>query len=426
VGRSRKDRDKTPGGRRRRVLLWISVGLGVLLVAAIGTAWLGYNKLNGNIHTDTTTDRLLGPGSSRPTQVNGENILLIGSDSRAGANAAYGSAVGARSDTTILLHISRDRRSAVGVSIPRDAMVDVPACTLPDGRVTDPYLGMFNSAFENGGTACTIRTVERMTDIRIDHFVVVDFTGFKKMIDAIGGVDVCLSQPVVDKDSQLDLPAGRQTLDGEQALGYVRVRYALGDGSDTERMSRQQDFLSSLVQKMESSGVLLNPTRLYPLLDAATSALTVDPGLNTLNKLYDLASSLSHMPSGATEFLTAPREPYAYDHNRDQLKQPEANELFQQLRNDEPVTVAPPQPSPSPSVSASTSAAPAAVPTNGASTGASAAAATSGLPDASPAPGAVKAASAGLTRLLGVGSTAPSPAPTFVGRSGAQDICSTP
>ncbi|WP_232248463.1 LCP family protein [Streptacidiphilus rugosus] len=420
MGRSRRDRDKTPGGHRRRVLLWISVGLGLLLVVAAGTAWLGYNKLNGNIHTDTTTDRLLGPSSSRPTQVNGENILLIGSDSRAGANAAYGTAVGARSDTTILLHISRDRRRAVGVSIPRDAMVDVPACTLPDGRVTAPYLGMFNSAFEQGGTACTIRTVEQMTDIRIDHFVVVDFTGFKKMIDAIGGVDVCLSKPVVDKDSQLDLPAGRQNLDGEQALGYVRVRYALGDGSDTERMGRQQDFLSSLVQKVESSGVLLNPTRLYPLLDAATSALTVDPGLNTLNKLYDLASSLSHMPSGATEFLTAPREPYAYDHNRDQLQQPEANQLFQQLRNDEPVTVAPPQPSPSPSATtpASGSASP--------SAGASAAAALSGAPGASPSPGPVKAASADLTRLLSVGVAAASPAPTFTGRNGAQDICSTP
>ncbi|MEZ0065252.1 LCP family protein required for cell wall assembly [Streptacidiphilus sp. MAP12-20] len=397
MGGSRNDRDKAPGRRRRRVLLWISLGLGVLLVAAIGTAWFGYTKLNGNIHTDTTTERLLGPNSSRPTQANSaENILLIGSDSRVGANAAYGSAVGARSDTTILLHLSRDRRRAVGVSIPRDAMVDVPACTLPDGRVTDPYLGMFNSAFEQGGTACTIRTVEQMTDIRIDHFVVVDFTGFKKMVDAIGGVDVCLSQPVVDKDSQLNLPAGRQTLDGEQALGYVRVRYALGDGSDTQRMGRQQDFLSSLVQKVESSGVLFNPTRLYPLLDAATSSLTVDPGLNTLNKLYDLASSLSQTSAGQVEFLTAPREPYAYDNNRDQLKQPQANELFRQLRDDEQIAVTPPVPS------GSASANPAAAGTT------------------------VGAASAQLARLLSAGTTVPSPAPTFTGRTGSQDICATP
>jgi LCP family protein required for cell wall assembly len=342
------------GGKRRRILLWISAGLGLLLLAAAGTVWIGYNKLNANIHTDTTTDRLLGPNSSRPMQANSaQNILLIGSDTRAGANAEYGSSTGARSDTTILLHISQDRRRAVGVSIPRDAMVNVPACTLPDGRVTAPYFGMFNSAYEQGGTACTIRTVEQLTNIRIDHFVVVDFTGFKKMVDAIGGVEVCLPQPVVDKDAQLNLPAGQQTLNGEEALGYVRVRYALGDGSDTERMGRQQGFLSSMVHKMESSGVLLNPTKLYPLLDAATSALTVDPGLNTLDKLYNLASSLSSMPAGQTAFLTAPREPYTNDVNRDQLKQPDANELFQELRNDVPIIVAPPQPSASPTTSAS-------------------------------------------------------------------------
>lgn len=372
---------------RKRILRRLAAGLGLLLVVAVGAALIGYAALNSNIRTDSTTGRLLGPDSSRPTQANGaQNILVIGSDSRAGANSAYGSSAGARSDTTILLHVARDRGSAVAVSLPRDAMVDVPACTLPDGRVTDPYFGMFNSAFEKGGTACTIRTVEALTDIRIDHFVVVDFAGFKKMVDAIGGVPVCLSAPVTDKDANLDLPAGRQTLDGEQALGYVRVRYALGDGSDTARMGRQQDFLSSMVQQVESSGVLLNPTRLYPLLDAATSALTVDPGLNSLDKLYDLASSLSDMPSDRTTFLTAPREPYAYDHNRDQFKQPDANQLFEQLRNDQPVSVTP---------GSSASAGPASADTTSAGSAPS---------------GAAPAAAA-------------SPAPTFTGRTGSQDIC---
>ncbi|WP_370072123.1 LCP family protein [Streptacidiphilus sp. MAP5-3] len=375
---------------RKRVLRWLAAGLGLLLVVAVGAAWIGYTALNSNIRTDSTTGRLLGPDSSRPTQANAaQNILVIGSDSRAGANSSYGSSAGARSDTTILLHIARDRRSAVAVSLPRDAMVDVPACTLPDGRVTDPYFGMFNSAFEQGGTACTIRTVEALTDIRIDHFVVVDFTGFKKMVDAIGGVPVCLNAPVTDKDANLDLPAGRQTLDGEQALGYVRVRYTLGDGSDTARMGRQQDFLSSMVQQVESSGVLLNPTRLYPLLDAATSALTVDPGLNSLDKLYDLASSLSDMPSDRTTFLTAPREPYAYDHNRDQFKQPDAGRLFEQLRNDQAVSVSVTPAGTAPSNTAPSNTAP----SNSASVTAAATA------------------------------TVASPAPTFSGRTGSQDIC---
>ncbi|RAG87499.1 LytR family transcriptional regulator [Streptacidiphilus pinicola] len=380
-------------GRRRRLAFWLSLGLGTMLLLAVGTVWLGYTKLNGNIHADTLTDRLLGPGSSRPTQVNSaQNILIIGSDSRAGANAVYGAAVGARSDTTILLHIAGDRRRAVAVSLPRDAVVDVPACTLPNGTVDPAYTGIFDSAFEKGGTACTIRTVERLTDIRIDHFVVADFTGFKKMVDAVGGVEVCLAQPVVDKDAELDLPAGRQTLDGEQALGFVRARYALGDGSDTQRMGRQQDFLSSLVRKVDSSGVLLNPTRLYPLLDAATSALTVDPGLDSLSKLYDLTSSLSNLPAGRVTFLTAPREPYAHDRNRDQLKQPEADELFRQLRDDVPVTVA-------------------------------------AAPTAPPSPGPVNAnAAAALGPALGstAGSTVASPAPRYSGRTAAQEVCAAP
>jgi LCP family protein required for cell wall assembly len=389
-----------PDGRirksRKRILLWVSAGLGLLLVVAAGAAGIAYTALNSNIRTDSTTGRLLGPDSSRPTQANAaQNILVIGSDSRAGENAGYGSSAGARSDTTILLHIARDRRSAVAVSLPRDAMVDVPACTLPDGRVTDPYFGMFNSAFEQGGTACTIRTVEALTDIRIDHFVVVDFTGFKMMVDAIGGVPVCLSAPVTDKDANLDLPAGRQTLDGEQALGYVRVRYALGDGSDTARMGRQQDFLSAMAQQVESSGVLLNPTRLYPLLDAATSALTVDPGLNSLDKLYDLASSLSDMPSDRTTFLTAPREPYAYDHNRDQFKQPDAGQLFEQLRDDQPVSVTPPSSTPS-SSTAPSSAAPSS---------------------------AAQSTTAPTTTAAAAAAAAASPVPTFTGRTGSQDIC---
>jgi LCP family protein required for cell wall assembly len=416
-------------GRRRRLVFWLSLSLGAMLLLAVGTVWIGYTKLNGNLHADTLTDRLLGPGSSRPSNANGaENILIIGSDSRAGANAAYGSGVGARSDTTILLHLARDRKRAVAVSLPRDAVVQVPACTLPSGSVNAAYTGMFNSAFEKGGTACTIRTVERLTDIRIDHFVVVDFTGFKKMVDAVGGVEVCLARPAVDKDARLDLPAGRQTLNGEQALGYVRARYAFGDGSDTERMGRQQAFLSSLVRKVDSSGVLLNPTRLYPLLDAATSSLTVDPGLDSLSKLYDVTSSLSNLPAGQMTFLTAPREPYVYDSNRDQLKQPDAAELFRQLRDDERVRV-------SPTPAAPPAAPPAAARATPRGTAGSPATASPPTVNATAVNAAVNAGTAALGRLLppaslaapvAAGAAPASPAPTFPGRTAAQDACATP
>jgi LCP family protein required for cell wall assembly len=290
-------------------------------------------------------------------------------------------------------------------------VVEVPACTLPNGAVRAPYTGMFNSAFEQGGTACTIRTVERLTDIRIDHFVVVDFAGFKRMVDAVGGVPVCLSKPVVDRDARLDLPAGRQTLDGEQALGYVRARYAIGDGSDTQRMGRQQDFLSSLVARVDSSGVLLNPTRLYPLLNAATAALTVDPGLDSLSKLYDLISSLSHLPPGQVTFLTAPREPYLRD--RDLLKQPDARELFRRLREDEPVTVvrAPASSSPTSPVA----------PTSPASTGSPGTVNVGAAPPRHPAVAAPLPVPADRAGTVG-----PRPAPTYTGRTGRQDVCATP
>ncbi len=237
----------------------------------------------------------------------------------------------------ILLHLAGGRRSATAVSIPRDLMVPVPGCTGRDGRQTPAGLAQFNSSFERGGAACTIRTVERLTGIRVDHHLTIDFTGFKRMVNAVHGVQVCVPQPMRDPDAHLDLRAGRQTLDGDEALGYVRSRHAFGNGSDTERIARQQAFLASLVKKIKSDGVLFNPTRLYPVLDSATRSVVADPGLDSLTKLYDLVAGFKHTPGGQIRFLTVPREPYAADPNRDQLVQPAANELFAALRADRPV-----------------------------------------------------------------------------------------
>ncbi|MCD0481785.1 LCP family protein [Streptacidiphilus sp. ASG 303] len=335
--------------RRRRRLVAAGAAALILLAATGGAgAWWAYHRLDGNIRTDAATNRILqDEESARPARgadpktYGAENILLIGSDDRSGANAAYGASGGQRSDTTILLHLSADRRRAVGVSIPRDAMVHVPACERPDGSRTRPAFVQFNWAFERGGAACTIRTVEDLTGIRVDHHMIVDFTGFKRMVDAVGGVDVCLDRDVHDKDAKLDLTAGPHRLDGEQALGFVRVRETLGDGSDTARMGRQQEFLGSLVKKVQTDGVLLNPTRLWPLLDAATSSITADPGLGSLHALYGLAQSLRSVRPENVAFLTAPREPYAADRNRDQLVQPAADRLFEALKEDRPVQVAP-------------------------------------------------------------------------------------
>nr|WP_240449534.1 LCP family protein [Streptomyces harenosi] len=330
------------GRRRRRV-----AGLAVcaVLLAAAGAGWAVYAKLEGNITPDeAAAAELARYEKERPAPLvrGARNILLIGSDTRAGeGNARYGRDSGtARSDTTILLHLAADRRSATAISVPRDLMVHVPGCRRADGSRAAAVFAMFNHAYQTGGSACTIRTVEKLTGIRVDHHVVVDFHGFKEMVDAVDGVRVCLREPIDDKAAGLRLPAGRVTLDGEQALGYVRARKTLGDGSDTGRMERQQRFLGALVDKVQSNGVLLNPVKLYPLLDAATSSLTTDPGLASLRGLYRLARALRGIPAERVRFLTVPRESYARDANRDQLVEVEAEKLFERLRRDEPVAVA--------------------------------------------------------------------------------------
>ncbi|MFE0330906.1 LCP family protein [Streptomyces sp. NPDC003753] len=375
--------------RRWRWVRWCAVGLAALLLSAAGAGWVAYEKLDSNITADeAAAAELARHEKERPASLvrGARNILLIGSDSRAGAgNGRYGRDSGTeRSDTTILLHLAADRRSATAVSLPRDLMVNVPSCGRPDGTRSEAQFTMFNHAFATGGSACTIRTVEKLTDIRIDHHMVVDFNGFKKMIDALGGVQVCLRQPIDDTAARLRLPAGKVTLDGEQALGYVRARKSLGDGSDTERMERQQRFLGALVTKVRSNGVLLNPVKLYPVLDAATSALTTDPGLASLRGLYALVRGLGNLSAEHVRFLTAPRTPYPGDINRDQLVQPAADRLFGRLRADQPVEVTKEVPGNS-------------------------VAKTSNTPPGS-GPGSQE-------------KTPPGPTPTFTGNTAAQDAC---
>ncbi|WP_371603677.1 LCP family protein [Streptomyces sp. NBC_01220] len=332
--------------RKRHWVRWTALGASFVVLIAAGAGWWLYKKLDGNIRTDTSAAaELKAYEKERPSSVvhNAQNILLIGSDSRAGDNRKYGRDDGGsqRSDTTILLHLAANRKSATAMSIPRDLMVNIPECHKPGKTASKPQFAQFNWAFESGGTACTIRTVEKMTGIRIDHHMVVDFSGFKNMVNAVDGVEICLKEPIDDSAAHLKLAAGRQKLNGEQALGYVRARKSIGNGSDTERMDRQQQFLGALVNKVQSNGVLLNPTRLYPVLDAATKALTTDPGLDSLKDLYDLVRGMRNVPTDKVQFLTVPRQPYSANANRDELVQPDADKLFKQLRDDKPVAVVP-------------------------------------------------------------------------------------
>ncbi|MEU5637158.1 LCP family protein [Streptomyces rishiriensis] len=386
------------GLARRRRRRWARYGAGAVAVIVLGAGvagWALYMKLDGNITPDdAAAAELARYAKDRPTSLvkDAQNVLLIGSDSRSGdGNEEYGRDLGTeRSDTTILLHLAAGRRGATAVSLPRDLMVDVPGCRRRDGTRTEPMFTMFNYAFQAGGSACTIRTVEKLTGVRIDHHVVVDFSGFKDMVDAVDGVEVCLSEPISDKAARLRLPAGSVTLDGEQALGYVRARKSLGNGSDTGRMDRQQRFLGALVNKVQSNDVLLNPVKLYPVLDAATSSLTTDPGLASLRGLYELVRGLRNIPTEHVQFLTVPRESYVYNANRDQLVEPEAEKLFERLRTDTPVVVSRELPTtPAPSESGGHGPYPPAT-ANGAARGA-----------VSPSP----------------------PAPTFRGNTAAEDVC---
>jgi LCP family protein required for cell wall assembly len=331
---------------RRRVVVICAASLSVLAIAGTVGLWAVYNRLNDNIRTvDIHADGAPGPADAlRPhssTPPTGDrasmNVLLIGSDDRDGSNAQYGDAnSGARSDTTMLLHVAADRKSATVASIPRDTMVQTPACAESDGTQSQPRFGMFNAAFSIGGAACTVRTVEAFSGLTVDHVLVVDFTGFKKIVDAIGGVPVHLDQAVNDPDSRLFLPAGTTVVNGEQALAFVRARHNLGNGSDIGRMSRQQEFLNSALDTLAANGTLDDPAKLYKVLDAATKALTTDAALGSLPALADFASDLKQVPRRQITYLTVPWQWYQPDPNRVQLA-PMAQELFTAMRQDTPV-----------------------------------------------------------------------------------------
>ena len=340
----------------RRVLTALGVTLAVLLVSGTATAFVAYQRLNGNINHQAIDDLL--DENERPEKIVEEegkeplNILLMGSDKRSGDAADH--IEGERSDTTILLHVAADRESAIAVSIPRDSVVDIPKCTRVDGTVVPARPAqMFNSAFSEAGPACTVKTVEKLTDVRIDNYVVVDFRGFKDMVNAVGGVEVCIPHAVNDPQSHLDLQAGVQKVRGQQALAYVRTRHGLGNGSDLSRIDRQQAFLSSMVSRIKDKGLLLRPDKLYNFLAAATNSLTTD--LGSLRDMAGLAQDTRGIKTRDIEFVTVPNEPYTLDINRVQWKEPAAAALWRSIRFDQPLPGSEPKPTPAASASATPS-----------------------------------------------------------------------
>ncbi|SDM61685.1 transcriptional attenuator, LytR family [Nocardioides szechwanensis] len=322
---------------RRMVLRVILVTHLVLaLLTGVGVA-VGYQQLNGNIETlpgipdeVDRPDKVKVEGPKQPI-----NILIMGSDTRDGeGNQIDGESGSEGSDTTILLHISADREDAYGVSLPRDALVDRPECVMADGeKIPAEQLAMFNEAFSLGGPLCTVQMVEKLTDIRIDHQIVVDFNGFKDMVDAVNGVDVCIPKDVDDDEHNIHFDAGEQTLSGQQALNYVRERYVLSVTGDIGRMTRQQAFIASMINKVVSAGTLSRPDRVYSFLDAATSSLMLDEELANLKSLVDLALQFKNTGLDDIKFITVPFAEYEPDPNR-LVWTDEADDLWERIRND--------------------------------------------------------------------------------------------
>ena len=333
---------------RRKILVVGASSLAVLLVAVTGTGYVMLRHFNANLQ-QADIRGLLG-AQPVDTHPQAENILVIGSDSRQGLSKAYGSGlVTDQSDTMMIIHIPADRKWAEVMSIPRDSWVDIPACEMSNGQFSAPTQFKINDSFAIGnldgnntalGVACTVKTLEQDTGIYIGHFIVVNFTGFQSMVAALGGVYECNPTPINDPNSGLHLAAGTHLLTPIQALGYVRARYTLGDGSDLERIGRQQAFMSSLISRVKSE--LLDPVAIYRFLDAATRSLTIDSQLGGITGLYNLGQSLRSIPSDKIAFFTIPNFPRGTQVPGDTANvlwtQPQDNEIFASFQDDVPAS----------------------------------------------------------------------------------------
>lgn len=352
--------------RRRRIIAWVAGTLAVLLLGAAAFAAVLYFRVIGNISENTVAR----PGHTEapleiPNWDGPVNLLIMGSDTRAGqVTGNYGdSETGARSDVMMVLHVSAGHKNATLVSIPRDTMLPIPECTAPDGTIIDAQdLAQVNSAL-NYGPYCSLDTIKQLTGLDIDHFIVVDFDGVIGVTDAIGGVDVCVAEDIEDPYSGLSLTAGDHSIQGAQALAFLRTRHGFSDGSDLARISAQQSFLSSLARKVKSAGTLTNPVALFNLADAASKSISVDTGLGTGSALVGLAGTLAGVDLDKMVLIQLPVEDYWADPNRVVPIDDQVEQIFAALRADQPLAfTAPPVPEPDPSATATPSDAPTAAP----------------------------------------------------------------
>ncbi|MEV1045379.1 LCP family protein [Streptomyces sp. NPDC049916] len=336
---------KPKPSRKKKAMLWTGGVMAFVVVGASVGAYLLYERLNGNIDTIDVGDQ----GSKNVLTDGPMNILIIGTDKRTGkGNEGYGDKGSeGHADTNILFHVSEDRTNATAMSIPRDLKTDIPECESkqPDGS-TKTIPGTpdvrFNISLGQEGRdpGCTMKTVESITGIAPDHFMMVDFNAVKELTTAVGGVNVCMAKPVDDPKSHLKLPQGESKVQGEMALALLRTRHSFGNESDLDRIKVQQQFLASMIREMKSSDTLTNPKKLFTLADAATNALTVDTGIGSAKKLMTLAQEIGKVDTKNITFVTMP----VIDNPAETVKatvvpQPEkADQLFAMMRSDTSLT----------------------------------------------------------------------------------------
>ncbi|WP_326582333.1 LCP family protein [Streptomyces sp. NBC_00481] len=332
--------------RRRRVLRWSATVLAVVILGTSGAGYLYYQHLNGNIKKEKLNlgDTKIAEPTPNAFGQTPLNILLIGSDARdTEENQKLGGAKDTfngppLADVQMLLHLSADRTNMSVVSMPRDTLLPIPKCTDPDnGDVYEASTSaMTNDSLRRGGPGCTVATWQELTGIRIDHFMMVDFSGVVSMADAIGGVPVCVTDNIESKDSQghgsgLKLEKGTTYIKGKQALQWLRTRYGFEDGSDIARAKAQHQYMNSMVRELRENATITNPNKLRRLAEEATEALTVDEGLGDVATLYDLSTELRKVEPARITMTTMP---YTYVGARVVPKEGDAEKLFRLVRED--------------------------------------------------------------------------------------------
>lgn len=336
--------------RRPRRRGWLTkLLISMVVVAGLGVAAVGggyvylISQLNAaGIDVYSTDGETFAPPTA--DEINGAiNVLVIGSDTRVGqGKTSYGPAGNALADVIILLHVSADRKNAVALSFPRDLMVSVPDCPNLEGgeKYSAKDMVQINATMNTGGPACTLLTVQKLTGVKIPYLAMIDFKGVIAMSEAVGGVTVCVAEPIKDDYTQLYLEAGEHTLIGEQALAFLRTRHGVGDGSDLSRISNQQVFLTSLVRKLKDEGALTNPFTMLKLGTAALENMTLSNSLTEIGVILGMAREVNDVDLDKITFLKLPvyslKGTYA---GRVAVIQDQAQLLFDRIAQDEPLVL---------------------------------------------------------------------------------------